>query len=145
MTRLFVQLLLSVVVGASVGLSLKADSKTEVRQTLLEAGVLLRETATGTVQAIGEMAARVNATFSAQADAGASPETIAETEIKAGSDVNLNAENGFSIHDALPNISLNHTFANKSQAAVEADPLGQDIEITEKSKSLLNLDLEAGE
>ena len=146
MTKLFVQLFLSVVVGASVGLSLKSSSKVEVRQKILEAGAALHETVNATVQNIGDLTARVDAAISAKAETKASSEALAEKEIKAKSGMNMNAGGGFPIYDAfLSDISIDDTFEYKSRTNIQAELPGKDIELTEKTNSSLDLKLDMGE
>ena len=146
MTKLFVQLFLSIVVGASVGLSLKSDSKVEVRQGILEAGAALHETVSGTVQNIGDLATRVNAAISAKAETKASSEVLAEEEIKLKSGVNMNAGSGLLIHDAfLPDFSLDDAFDYKSRTNIQAELPGQEIELTETTNSSLDLKFDMGE
>jgi hypothetical protein len=154
MTKFFVQLLFSVLVGVSAALSFSPNGKAMLHKTLQEANVSMRDTAGVTLKSFSDVAAKVITTLSVKANAKASIESDEKAEINVKSNLNAKISNKDSLFDILlPDFRLNNSFTHESRTNSDADVSGLDTELKDKTKStfesqtkaeadILDLDLE---
>jgi hypothetical protein len=145
MNKLFVQLLLSVIVGVTAAISVSPKVHADLQKTLLQANASLHEAANVVVKNANKVATKINAVVSVKSDADLSPEDSEKVELNLKNNVNAKINGGNSAAgDLLPRFSVNQSITGEVRTTIEAEPLGLDVEAKDKSNSALNLELGSG-
>lgn len=138
MTKLIVQLLLSVIIGFGAALSISPKVQTDVHNRLVDANASLKESVKVAVQNRGDVVAKINAAVSAKSDTELSTKNEAKVELKLKNGVETNIGD----EDLLPEVSVHPSLTNQIQTNLEAELSDLDVEVKEKIKSALDLDLD---
>jgi hypothetical protein len=142
MSKFFLQMLLSVMVGVSAALGFNLDSKSRLHETLQAANTFLRATSNSIAGTASDITAKINAAISVKGNTKASAANSEKMEVKVNSDLKAKGSSGdFSPGNLLPDFSLNNSFANETRTNVEADASNLDVGLKDNSKSILNIDL----
>jgi len=145
MTKFFVQLLLSVIVGISAAMSFTPKVQTNLHKNLVQASTSLQETASVAIENANKVTAKISTAVSIKANTEISPESKEKVDLKLKNNMNAKINNGeSSLDNLLPDVSANNSFINEFQTNVEADTAVLDVELKDKSKSALGLDLGVG-
>jgi hypothetical protein len=140
MTRLFVQTLLSVIVGISAALSISPKVQADLKENLSQAGASLQETAKVALDN-----AKIRFNVSLKTNAELSPASGERLELKSDNKVNAKLGNADSIlHNLLPGVSVNNTVNNELRTDLEVEPSGLDVELREKDASVFDFLLGPG-
>lgn len=152
MSRFFAQLLFSIVlgVGAVVGFRSDVRGRAEVNQALPDTKVLLQEKANVDLQATGAVKTQVNTAVSLSAreitriSARVNLRAVAKAKGASNAQVNSNTQldtGGAVITNSIPEVSLNGASNTNSQTDLGADVQDLDVDLKNKLKSTLDLDL----
>jgi len=140
MSKFFVQMLLSVMVGVSAALGFSPAAKSELRDVLQDANAYLRERTNAVIENAHDLAGKMDAAISAKATSQASADGTEKADVKVNSTLNVKSSNGGSLLGSwLPDLSLNGFFSNKTQTDVKTDGSSLEVGLQEKIKSTLDL------
>ena len=147
MSKLFAQLLLSIMIGVGAAVGFRSDVRGEVNKTLREAKVSLQETAKITLDPAGDVKTQVNTAVSVStktnANIKASIKGNAKTDAKAKGNSDVQAITGGNIlDDVASNLSLDGSLNTNSQTNVGADAQGLELDLKNKAKSTLDVGLD---
>ncbi len=120
MSKFFVQLLLSVIVGVSAAFGFSPSVKGKLYEALQQADTSVHEMVNAVAQNVSDVAASISSDSSIKT----SVEVSAESDEKA---------------------EFNGSSTNESATHVETHERSLNVELKDKSKSALNLDLDSGE
>ncbi len=145
MTKFFVQLLLSVIVGISAAMSFTPTVQANFHKDLVQANTALQETVSVAIENANRVTAKLSTAVSVKANTEISPKSKEKVDLKLKNNVNAKITDGGSpLGNLLPDVSVNNSFINETQANVEADTAILDMELKDKSKSALDLGLGLG-
>lgn len=138
MSKFFVQLLLSVMVGLSAVLGFSPNTKSELHKTWQRTNAALHEMVHTTVETVSDVSANISVEVNAETTA----ESHEETEASANSNLDTNVGSEDSVLDnVVPDFWLNGSSASEIQTNAEADTLGIDAGLQETSESTLDIGL----
>lgn len=147
MSRFFVQLLLSLLVGVGAAVGFRPDVRGEVNKTLREAKGFIAETDEAALETAADVSTRVEAdvSVSAEADSSVSAEDELEVEADAQADVDVDAEvdRGRPLrNNSSPEVSLDGSLEANSEMGVEVEAGELELELENETESSLGLELE---
>jgi hypothetical protein len=135
MTKLFVQMLLSVIVGVSAALSISPKVQADLKENLLQASASLQETAKVAIEN-----AKIKTTVSLKTDVKLSPDSNEQVELKLKNNVNAKLSND----NLLSGSSVDNTINHELRTDLEPETSSLNIELKEKGNSAFDLDLGSG-
>ena len=143
MSKFFVQMLLSVMVGISAALGLNPHVKSQLHDAWHEAGTYLQETTNVVFKNASALKTNVNAGIAVQAVSKSSTSSSEKIDLKMNSNVKVKNSNGNPLlGNSLPSFSLNNSATTQTSAG--ADTSGADVTLKEKTTSTLKLILGSG-
>ena len=143
MSKFFVQMLLSIMVGAGAALGFSPQVRSGLHETLQETKDFLRETAGTIVENVHDLATEVDASISVQTSTDVSADENGGTaELDVNSGVNVKNDSGISFFNRwFPDLSLNSFFSNETQTDIATDGADLDAGLQEQVNSTLDLGL----
>jgi hypothetical protein len=145
MSKLFVQLLLSVMVGISAALGFNPHMKSQLHGAWQAVGTYLHETTNVVFKSTSDLKTNVRAGIAVQAVSKSSTNSGEKIDLKANSNVKIKNMNGNSfLGHLLPTLVLNSSVATQTQASAGADISDLDINLKDQTQSTLKLNLESG-
>ncbi len=146
MSKFFVQLLLSVIVGVSAAFGFSPSVKGKLYEALQQADTSVHEMVNAVAQNVSDVAASISSDSSIKTSVEVSAESDEKAEFNANSDLNAKIGNEDSLSgNSFPDFWLNGSSTNESATHVETHERSLNVELKDKSKSALNLDLDSGE
>jgi len=146
MSKFFVQLLLSVIVGVSAAFGFSPSFKSKLHVSLQQADTSLHETVNTVAENVSDVAANISSNSSIKTKAEVSAKSDEKARLNANSDLKAKIGNeDFLSGNSLPDVYLNSSSTNENVTHVEIHEPSLDVELKDKTKSALNLDLESGE
>jgi len=142
MTRFFAQLLLSVMIGLSAAVGFNLDARSELKQTLREAGTLVQGTAKAALKTAGDLFAQGDVKFAASMDASADGNVEANSSSshargKGDADIQLTGDGTLKL-DPSPVLNVDGSLSADSRTQVEVDTKNAGLDLKEKIKSALD-------
>lgn len=140
MSKFFLQLLLSTMVGVGAALGFHPEVKSELKGTLQEAKSSLHEAAI-------DLAVAFDAAVSVDADAQSTAKTDGTAALELNSDLAAAIETddqGSFLQDLFSNLSLDGSSENETRTDTEADTAVSDVGLNGQSATSLDLNLELG-
>jgi hypothetical protein len=138
MSKFFIQLLLSIVVGVGAVVSLRQDVREGLKETF-------HQTADVVTTAISDMTSHVNASASTSTEfntkASAQPNAQADLKVKDDLDVQVN-NGGTLLHSVTPNLSTKGSATVNSQSNANVNTQGAELQLKDKTNSALNISLD---
>ncbi|HSJ87562.1 MAG TPA: hypothetical protein VK909_10170 [Anaerolineales bacterium] len=145
MSKFFVQMLLSVMVGISAALGLNPHVKSQLHDAWQEAGTYLHQTTSVAFKNASTLKTNVNAGIAVQAVSKSSTSSGEKIDLKLNSNMKVKNSNGNSLlGNSLPGFSLNNSATTQTQTSAGADTFGADVTLKEKTTSTLKLNLGSG-
>ena len=145
MTKLFIQLMFSVILGLGAAMGFSPKVRTDVHDTVLQANASLHESVTAAVKNMKKGSASITTAVSVKTHAEASAKSSAKDDLNLKDDLKakINARDVSPVN-VLPDLSGNTTLTNGAQTNLEVDPSGLDLGVKDKINSTLTLNPGAG-
>jgi hypothetical protein len=153
MSKLFAQLLLSIMIGVGAAVGVRSDVRGEVHKTFREAKVSFQETAKITVDSAANVKTQVNTAVSVSAkknmkvnvsaNVKASINDNAKVDARTKANMDVQALNGGDIlEDVVSTLALDGSLNTNSQTTVGADAQGLELDLKNRTKSTLDVGLD---
>jgi len=154
MTKLNIQLIVSVILSVSVGAAMGINPKvrTEVHDILLQTNTSVQENVGAAVKNTNEKpsqnllgVANLNTVVSLKTNVAASAKGSARADLKLKNDLKtkINTKDSSTIR-LSPDLSEKNSLTNGAQTNLEVDPSGLDLGVKDKINSILNINLGVG-
>ena len=145
MSKFFVQMLLSVMVGISAAFGFNPHLKSQLHEAWQEGGTYLHEMTKVVFNSTDDLKTDVNARISVHTLSKSSAESSEKVNLKLNSNVKTKSSHGDSIlGNLLPTFSLNNSASTQTQASAGVDASDMDVTVKEKTQSILKLNLGIG-
>jgi hypothetical protein len=145
MSKFFVQLLLSVMVGISAALGFNPQVKSQLHGAWQEVGTYLHETTNVVFKSANDLKPDVNTGISVQAVSKSSAKGSENANLKVSSNVKVKDSHEKSLLGSLLlSFSLNNSAGTQTQTSAGAETSAADVKLTEKTTTTLQLDLGTG-
>jgi hypothetical protein len=140
MSKFFIQMLLSVMVGVSAALGLSTDAKSELRESLREAKAYLHERANVVIENAHELTEKIDVAISTKTSAQASSDSTEKLDVKVNNSLSVKSDNGGSfLNSWIPGFSVDGLLSGKTQTDIKTDGSNLDVGLKEKTTSTLDL------
>jgi hypothetical protein len=145
MSKFFVQMLFSVMVGISAAFGFNPHLESQLHDAWQETSTYLHETTNVVFKSTDDLKTNVTTGVSVQAVSKSSAEGREKVNIKVTSNVKTKSSHGDSIlGNLLPTFSLSNSASTQTQASAGADASDMDVTVKEKTQSTLKLNLGIG-
>lgn len=147
MSKFFIQMFLSVLIGLGAALGFSPHVREELNQTWHKTNASLQETANVTVKTDGDVVAqaKTSVSVSAQTNAKASIKGNLKADTKANSNLDAQAvAAGALIGDSLSKPSLDTSLKVDTQTSAKINTEGVDLNVKDKTKTTLDIGLDVG-
>ncbi len=147
MSKFFIQLFLSVLIGLGAAAGFSPHVREELNQTWHKTNTSLHEVANVTVKTGSDVMtqAKTSVSVSAQADAKASTKGNLKADTKANSSLDAQVvTKGALIDDSLTKSSLDASLKVDSQTNAKINTEGVDLSVKDKTNTTLDIGLDLG-
>ena len=142
MSKIFVKLLLSLMVGISAAFGFSPTGKGELQKV----GASFHATVQTTVKNIGDFAANPSFNASIHASVGTSTQQKEKASLKVNGNLAAQINNSISLADhSLSGLSLNNSSSNKTNATAKANSSKISVEFKDKLTSAFHLPVLLGQ
>ena len=142
MTKLVVQLMLSVIVGIGAAMGFSPKVQADVHDTLSHANASLHGTVSAAVKNTNKVKANVSTAISVRTNAGSSSNAKVKADLSLKTDLKTKMNAGdASPASFLPDLSVKDSLTNGTQTNLEVYGSGLNIGVKDNTKSTLNLNL----
>lgn len=147
MSKFFIQLFVSVLIGLGAAVGFSPRARGELNQTLHETKAILSDKANVSVKTAGNVKTQVNTSVSvaAQANAKASTKGNLKADTKASTSVDAKVVTGGTLIDeSLSKTSPDASLKADSQAKIKTNTNSTDMTVKDKITSTLDFGLDLG-
>ena len=153
MSKFFAQLLLSIMIGVGAAVGVRSDGRGEVNKTVRDMKVALQETAKITVDPTAKVKTQVNTavSVSAKKDAKVKVNANVKASIKDNAKVDVTAKGNVDVQgsrawnpleDVVSTLALDGALNTNAQTTVGAEAQGLELDLKNRTKSTLDVDLD---